>query len=479
MNINMWDKFTKSSYFSTLDSYDSNEVRFILNNFLEVVEEDGCDDISKIDDVLIFDILMSIAEESAKDPDFESFMVFKSFYDVVKAFLEFASSEKIIHINNRDLKRSFVKFESDVGLSNDSEKNDPTLPQWLEYVSNDISQYTQQWVDDYIKSPEWKHRDKGVTEELLRTVMSALTDRAYDEYRKTPKSWTKKAIHGVLTGYLVSNVGINTDDYQYVVPALTGLLTYVGDQGLVNETKINNFKRYLAASESEMIDLASDSNNFGPSKMVANKMMEQGIDFDDEKSVQAFIDQVNANGGIDSLRDGMFDDSLNSQLGSDDSIVYDPDPKREYLEMEHLDSLGNRSWSRDIAISNHEDGVQYGINLWSDRNSYSIPLKFKKPDVILFVSEVTDVLYAQQLETPDNWSEAAWKEFGEWLRKTNNSRQYNDISQLFTSLILMLSDEDVLSNRIAKKIIFSLQTKVVSLDNVKMVKGKLKKKKRK
>lgn len=143
-------------------------------------------------------------------------------------------------------------------LNSDELYDEPSLPQWQEYTSNNIAQYTQEWIDSYIKSSGWKKRDKSITEELLRTAMSALTDKAYDIYRKTPKSWTKKAIYGILTDYFVSNVGFDTKDYPRIVPALTGLLTYVGKKGWVNAKKIDNYKRYLAASEADMIELSSD-----------------------------------------------------------------------------------------------------------------------------------------------------------------------------------------------------------------------------
>lgn len=51
--------------------------------------------------------------------------------------------------------------------------------------------------------------------------------------------------------------------------------------------------------------------------MIANELMKQGIDINDEKSVEEFINQINANGGIDSLRDDNVPDPSSNVISLD------------------------------------------------------------------------------------------------------------------------------------------------------------------
>jgi len=306
----IWNKFLVSSEFSDLSDYPKKDVKFILGSFEELAQQVGVNDISKWDGELVFNILMAVGEQAQKDGDFQSFMTFMMFYDIVTEFLKFASMQGIIPITVTEMIDLLDQVQSELGLKNNPNTDsyaEPALPQWREYTANDIAQYSQSWVESYITSPDWKYRSKGVTNDIVTTAMSALTDQAYNEYRKTPKSWTKKAIHGVLTGYFVSNIGFDAKDYQHIVPALTGLLTFVGKKGWINQTKVDNYQRFLAASEDEMIELASDSSNYSSSKTLVTKMMEQDIDLNDESAVNDFINQVNANGGIDSLREDNVD----------------------------------------------------------------------------------------------------------------------------------------------------------------------------
>jgi hypothetical protein len=49
-----------------------------------------------------------------------------------------------------------------------------------------------------------------------------------------------------------------------------------------------------------MMDLARDPSSWGPAKMMAMTIVEHGIDLTDREAVEAFVDDVNRNGGIDS-----------------------------------------------------------------------------------------------------------------------------------------------------------------------------------
>jgi len=488
MDNKIWQDFSKSSEFTTLKKYRTSDIKFILQNFFQLMESTGNGDMSKWDEDLIFGLLMAVVEQSDNDEseDFNSTLI--SFYDAVRAFLRFASKQQLISISFKDMREGLNAFESQTGLEGEpildesdvdnisyamnlmerAEANkyaDPTLPEWRDYVAGNIDEYTSEWIDAYLESGDFEKRAKGVDADLVEMTMSTLTSKAYDIYRKTPKSWTKHAIHGVLTGYFVSNLNLTTNDYKLVVPALTGLLTYVAEQGWISDKKVDNYKRYLVSSEAEMIRLAADPNSFGPSKTIVNKMIEQGIDMNDDDAVQAFIQQVNDNGGIDSLyddnrisdyvKDVLTDDEVTL---TDDQVVraakyFDPDPEKDYLNEQHSKANGDRYWKRENAVETHALGIQYGIKLWMRRKDYSLLKDVKGPEVIVHVGQLVDILYAQDIEEPREWTVSTWKGFSSWMKKEWPTKDYNHITPIFKSLIDMLKDDKILKPQIAEGII--------------------------
>jgi len=388
MNKKIWQDFTHSQEFSELRDYPSEAIKFILENFFGLMKDNGYSDIAKWNINMIFETLMAIVDQSENDDSPESEYVLVSFYNVLHEFLKFSAKENLLPISLLEMTKRIDDFEEATGIQGGTMSepfnemddirvpvvDDPSLPRWLEYVSDDINEYTGRWVDAYFKSPNWSKRAEGVDADLVKIAMSVLTNEAYDIYRKTPKTWTKKAIHGVLTNYFINDMNLTQEDYQHVVPALTGLLTYVTEQGFISEKKSDNYKRFLAASEAEMIELSHDSNNDGIAKKIMGEMVAQGIDPDDDAAVLKFLEQVDDEskmdifyGDDDDSFDGLFDGDIT--LTDEQLIgvakVYDPDKDEEYLNFSHATSNGKNKWDREVAKQTHSLGVQYGIKLYA------------------------------------------------------------------------------------------------------------------
>ena len=84
MDNKIWQDFSKSSEFATLKKYRTSDIKFILQNFFQLMESTGNGDMSKWDEDLIFGLLMAVVEQSDNDEseDFNSTLI--SFYDTVK-----------------------------------------------------------------------------------------------------------------------------------------------------------------------------------------------------------------------------------------------------------------------------------------------------------------------------------------------------------------------------------------------------------
>lgn len=463
-------EFSKSFRYASISDYDPEMIKNIVGGFYKMMEETGYPDITKWDGGLIFDVLMGVTEEAVKDGDERDVDTLLVFLEVIQSFIGFLSDTKKIPLSSQELDRVFSEYDDQMdsllGPEEYHEYDDPNLPQWLEYVANDISEYTDDWVDAYVESSAWEKRQKGVDESILRMAMAALTDTAYNQYRKTPKSWTKKAIHGVLTSYFIKNVNFEADEYAYIVPALSGLLDYVVDQGWLNKKRAADYQRFLKASEAEMIELSKDSNNFGDAKLLAVKMLESGIDISDEKSVRDFITDINKQGGVSYLRKLDNDSKKTKNIGNVEELAkdFDPDPQRKFLNSPHLPELDGKKWDQATAIHVHELGVDYGTELALKRDKYVLPVEISVSVVVLSVSQMIDVLYAQHLQAPDEWTIATWQEFSSWLKENQTKEQYDRTVRLLESLMMFLKDRKVLSSKNAKEINSVIQGKVVSLD---------------
>ena len=296
-------EFLQSPESEDIEMYQLGLIKEAVQGFGQMMDQTGYHDPKSWDEDMIVELFFTLIEQAENDNSEQSSDMLSMVLDIMSNWLKFLASKNLLAISRTELDEALQELKEPIEMSEEDTYEQPNLPHWQEHTANDIDSYTDMWVTSYVKSNDWKKRQKGVTKDLLEVVLSSLTQIAYNEYRKTPKTWTKEAFEGILTGYFVSHIGLETEEYPLVVPALSGLLNYVAKQGWLNEKKAATYIRQLKDIEPEMIELAKNSNNFGPAKLVIDKMQEQGIDPEDEAAVQKFIEELNANGGIDSLLD--------------------------------------------------------------------------------------------------------------------------------------------------------------------------------
>lgn len=275
---------------------------------------------------------------------------------------------------------------------------DRELPQWQQDVADDIQAYTKKWVTQFVQDKTaWKAVPDGVNQRDTEFYVTTLTKRIYDQYRKTPKTWTKKAITGVLTGYFVSNISMPPEDYIPIGPTLTAFVDFVGKKGFVRSIISERAHRAIAEAAPKMVKLAQNPKNYGPAKEVGTAMMAANVDPSDPEAVNAFMDRYNQ---ITQTQQALKGQQYNY------ASVYHPD--EQYKEMPHTETIGQRHWRLATATRFHHQLTEYAWDTWA--NVDELNKEYSQADVSQAIITLGDALYAQYLESPKTWQSEHFRE---------------------------------------------------------------------
>ncbi|WP_439001729.1 hypothetical protein [Pediococcus damnosus] len=495
-----WDSFQKSSEYKIINNYPQWLVQETVQYFDKMMAKIYPGSFRTWNEDKLLDVLYMMLDQ-ADDEDSDANHNFWINFDIISELLRYLADTNKIGIGKQDLEEMFVEFQEHTDANDPDEEiremrtgelcyvsTDPWLPEWKEYIAINIERYTLEWVDAYTESSDWHSRPDGIDKAFLSMILNNLAKWAYDDYRKTPKSWTKMAITGVLTDSFVSDLSLEPESYKLIAPALSHFLTYVAKRGWLNEKRASDYKRFIAAAVPDMIELSQDEDNFSPSKLITMKMNEDGVDITDEKAIQAYITKVSQNGEIDDLYDDYEADD--SMLGFPPeevrkitkhpeqlkrlAEVYDPDPDQNYLNSVHLPEFEDRRWRRKTAIAVHAQGVQAGLSLWLNRQDYKLPKNWDAVRVVQNVSVFVDLHYAQALLKPTEWPVPTFRDFGEWARAKQSGEHLAATNQLVPSLLAELTDDGTLEREQGKQLTAAFFGKSIPKpDKPKKVKGKV------
>lgn len=486
----LWSSFQASADYRDLAEFPDEMVQQMLAGYLS-----GIDDSGKTADFrqwttqtmigALEDFTTVVVQQDA--PGTEEFFLVS--YSIIKKFLHYLVGTGATKIQATALATALDQFEqeyqlSDVWLGSQpeapvamgdfDEQDDPSLPQWQEYTSRSIRRYTAKWVAAYLKSPGWrKDRNPGLTRDTLELAVEQLGEQAYDTYRKTPKSWTKKVLSSVLCGYFVSNLDLTAAEIGAVIPVIGHVMTFAAEQGWLNVNRAENYQRYLNDIAPKAVAQAQDPNNFGPAKQAIIQMRAEDIDTDDDAAVQAFMDKVNAQGGLDSAYEGgarlpdgtdftaeefqalLDHDSLMADL----AVNFDTDPQETYLTKDHVTEISGHRWRKADAREAHAFSVVCGLRLWLLRTQY--PLEgassewqgaYKLMDTL---TQLADMLYGQELVMLNDCPPVVWENFAKWI--WHDGREPQQLVALLTALMHMFVDEGYLTAEEGKRNIAALQ----------------------
>ncbi|KRN83260.1 hypothetical protein IV87_GL001292 [Pediococcus ethanolidurans] len=496
-----WDSFQNSSEYKIINNYPQWLVQETVQYFDKMMAKIYPGSFRTWNEDKLLDVLYAMFDQAAADADSDTEQIFWISFDIISELLRYLADTNKIGINKRNLEEMFVEFQEYTDADDPDEEikemytgelrhvsTDSWLPEWKEYIAVNIERYTREWVDAYAESSDWHSRPNGIDKAFISMILSNLAKWAYDDYRKTPKSWTKTAITGVMTGQFVSDLSTEPESYKLIAPALSHFLTYIAKQGWLNEKRASDYKRFIAAAVPDMIQLSRDQDNFSPLKLIAMKMHEDGVDITDEKAVQAYITKVNQNGGIDSLYDDYEADDSTLDMPTEEvreitkhpeqlrrlAEIYDPDPEQNYLNSDHLPEFENRRWRKKTAIAVHAQGVQAGLRLWLNRQDYKLPKNWNAVRVVQNVSAFVDLHYAQALLKPTEWPVPSFRDFGEWARSKQSGEHLAATNQLIPSLLAELTDDGTLTREQGKQLTAAFFGKAIPKSSkLKKVKGKV------
>jgi len=445
----LWPQFLTSEQYQAIDDIPASYVQMCVSQFGSMMTTMFSRTLSQwtVEDVQT--LLVMLGNMAAKDPDPTAAGTLVDTYDSIQMFIEFAVVTRKTKITRAEYDQLAMILNGIIDTIPDENQGqedlfdggqfDDGLPQWQQRTADNISAYTDQWVSAYVASVDWKKRPKGVAEDFLRMVLDTLTERAYNDYRKTPKSWTKKAIVGVFSGYFVSNLTLEPEEYALVVPALCALLDFLGQNGWLNVKKVGTYQRYMMAAAPAMIERAKDPDNYGPAKLTWQQMVAEGVDTDDPQAIQQFMDKANAQNGVGGLYKSneqltssldLSADEIEKILKSPDRLKLlakdcDPDTQQRFLKQVHLPETDG--WRKETAIKAHQIGVQAGVRLWLTRDNYDNLPSWATiaGNVILNAADIADLFYAQYATVPDQWKAADWQEFGTWAKTEQKDYQAN------------------------------------------------------
>ncbi|WP_125545587.1 hypothetical protein [Levilactobacillus lindianensis] len=491
-----WPKFVKSPEFQDVAYYPEEDVKSAfthIGEFMGMVTSKSLRDWDGDDLFAILGPLASTADDLDNSNSEEDDAAFIVSYDTLRALLQYLSRTNQLGINPDDLGVELASFEAATGMEGPgldfTTPRDDGLPAWQERTSQDIKAYTSDWLAAYVKSAAWQKRSKGVNTDLLGLVLETLVDQAYGEYRKTPKSWTKYAITGVMTGYFVSNLDLMPAEYSLIAPALNGLLAFVGENGWLNAKKAATYQRYVTAAAPEMIAKAQDGWHFGPSKLLLQGLREADIDPSDNTAVQAYMADLNRAGGVDRLyaeqavsADGL--DKLLDELHAEYDFSTDPasltDTVEAFLRKEdrmkllqnHQSQVDGHHWRRLTAFKVHSQGIKLALQLWAQRETYPVMPSWHSSDAIEALSDVADTLYAQHIQKPADWTAPVIRQYSQWLCEEKPGGYIERLEGLI-SLFAMMADQKIFPAKRAEALTRVVRAELPTWNKKAKVKGKV------
>lgn len=491
-----WSRFLKSPEFQDIIYYPEEDVKSAFTHIGEVMGMITSKPLRDWDRDDLFSLLGPLAaiagdlDDDNFEEDEEAFIVS---YDTLRALLKYLSRTNQFGINPHDLGVELGNFEETTGMEGPgldfTTPHDDGLPAWQERTAQDMKAYTSDWLAAYVESPAWQKRPKGVNRDLLRMLLETLVGQAYDDYRKTPKSWTKYAITGVMTGYFVSNLDLTPSEYGLIAPALNGLLAFVGANGWLNAKKAGTYQRYVTAAVPEMIAKAQDGSNFGPSKILLQGLRSAGIDPEDDAAVQAYLADLNRAGGVDRLyaeqavsADDL--DQLLDEMHEKYDFSTDPESLKDFVEtlsenkdkmeilQNHQSQSNGHHWRRLTAFKVHTQGIKLALQLWVQREIYPLMPSWHSSDAVEALSDVVDTLYAQHIQKPADWTAPVMQQYSQWLCEEKPSGYIERLEGMI-SLLAMMADQKILSTKRAKALTRAIRTELPAWDEKAKVKGKV------
>jgi hypothetical protein len=141
----------------------------------------------------------------------------------------------------------------------------------------------------------------GVIERLADDVLAFSLDYVLG----TPLRFSPLMVEIFCLEWAPRKVAIDGDGFMLLPDVLVAWIRFVGRRRGIPEEAIAEAVEAAYEYVPEMIELSQDPEEWGPAKILSLGIQRRGIDPTDVAALNAFVDEVNDNGGIDVLADSL------------------------------------------------------------------------------------------------------------------------------------------------------------------------------
>lgn len=165
----------------------------------------------------------------------------------------------------------------------------------------------EQLLVEFLESDEtiglWgvEKEDKVAAEHLAMQVMTF----GLDYVEGSPLRFSPVMVEIFCLDWAPRKIAADEEAFGLLPDVLAAWIRFAGRRRGISQESISEAVAATYDYAPEMIELSRDPENWGPAKTVVLAIQERGIDITDQESLDRFIKEVNANGGIDVLTDSL------------------------------------------------------------------------------------------------------------------------------------------------------------------------------
>ena len=202
--------------------------------------------------------------------------------EVIKMYEEIDEYPHIAFVPKKDIELSEARDNDQ-----DVEKAQDNLIEKLDLRSR-IPRYRidfDKWVRHFQRSESFKTMDKTArdyTDFILETFFNYMKD--YEG--KNPKKWNTRSAMEVLLYYVPTKISADQELFKSYGEVLLKYLKFLEERKYL---KTQSLQKYISKIKDEIYIRSQDSSNWGIAKSFAMKAMDEGVNFDDKKSMNRFL----------------------------------------------------------------------------------------------------------------------------------------------------------------------------------------------
>ncbi|MFD1429313.1 hypothetical protein [Lacticaseibacillus mingshuiensis] len=475
------DAFMDSPEIEEIIAFPTEVIRKVAEGLGDVMEKAYHKPMQQWNADRIKGALAAIMPSDNATPDEEE--VFETHYSIWRALLVHLAYEGKIPLTPKTLQPVLDEYEWVNGLSDDDDaydddddpmwdmdiNEDPSLPEWRESVYDDIQGYVDDWLHAFFISPAWRNHPKNgpeLEQDFLEDMIHEMVDEGYNEYRKTPKSWSKAVLQKIYIR-LGSTLNMSPGEWVFAVQDTKAFFTFLKQKNLLPAKRATDYLRYLEEASSALFDATeagpeTPADNDAVNQAVMQRLAAKGVDISDEGAIRMALQEMIKSGELNELLESMPVDQESDadDDGGDAALLAslddpaqrdhlldqaDPDTKHTYLTTPHTPVLAGRKWQKKTATEVHRFAIETGIRLWMAGSQYTLPNGWLGGDVIGTVVNMMDMQYANFLLQPKEWTADPIYQMGRLMGQLDPSEGAQDILTVISAMLAFLTARGVLS----------------------------------